>query len=123
MNNYQNTYGQTMPQLPFNSYQQIQQMFPQPQGSVYQINSPTEIGNVPIGSTGLSVAICFQEQVMYIKSFQNGTPIIMAYKVLPYTKEEAPSNPASPTIEERLAKLEAALTNNTNEGGKFNGLL
>jgi hypothetical protein len=60
---------------------------------------------------------------MYIKSFQNGTPIIMAYKVLPYTKEESPSNPASPTIEERLAKLEAALTNNTNEGGKFNGLL
>lgn len=60
---------------------------------------------------------------MYIKSFQNGTPIIMAYKVLPYTKEEAPGTPTSSTIEERLAKLEAALANNTNEGGKFNGLL
>ena len=60
MNNYSPNYGQGMPQI--NPYQQIQQMFPQPQGSVYQINSPTEIGNVPIGSTGLSVAICFQEQ-------------------------------------------------------------
>ena len=57
MNNYPNSYG-TAPNY---NYQQIQQMFPQPQGSVYAINTPTEIGNVPIGSTGLSVAICFNE--------------------------------------------------------------
>jgi len=44
-------------------------MFPQPQGSVYSINSPLEIGNVPIGSTGLSVALCLNEGLMYIKSF------------------------------------------------------
>jgi hypothetical protein len=102
-------------------------MFPQPQGSVYAINTPTEIGNVPIGSTGLSVAICFNEQLMYIKSFQNGNPVIMAYRVTPYTKEEiAPtpsSTPSSPTMEERMTKLESMLTNLTNEGGKFNGLL
>jgi hypothetical protein len=36
-------------------------MFPQPQGSVYSINTPVEVGNVPIGSTGLSVAICLPE--------------------------------------------------------------
>jgi hypothetical protein len=53
----------------FNQLQQIQQMFPQPQGSVYTINSPLDIGNVPIGSTGLSVAICIPENLMYIKSF------------------------------------------------------
>ena len=63
-------------------------MFPQPQGSVCSINTPTEIGNVPIGSTGLSVAICLPESVMYIKSFQNGNPVIMAYRISPYTKEE-----------------------------------
>ena len=122
MNNYPNPYGQ---QPAAYNYQQIQQMFPQPQGSVYAINTPTEIGNVPIGSTGLSVAICFNEQLMYIKSFQNGNPVIMAYRVTPYTKEEAPPMPAAPSLEERMAKLENLLTNltNTSEGGKFNGLL
>lgn len=126
MNNFTNPYGQAPTAY---NYQQIQQMFPQPQGSVYAINAPTEIGNVPIGSTGLSVAICFNEQLMYIKSFQNGNPIIMAYRVLPYTKEENAQAPAptqsAPSLEERMAKLENLLTNltNTNEGGKFNGLL
>ena len=122
MNNYPNPYGQ---QSAAYNYQQIQQMFPQPQGSVYAINTPTEIGNVPIGSTGLSVAICFNEQLMYIKSFQNGNPVIMAYRVTPYTKEETPPAPAAPSLEERMAKLENLLTNltNTSEGGKFNGLL
>ena len=126
MNNFTNPYGQ---QPTTYNYQQIQQMFPQPQGSVYAINTPTEIGNVPIGSTGLSVAICFNEQLMYIKSFQNGNPVIMAYRVTPYTKEEnsqvpTPMQSVSP-LEERIAKLENLLTNltNTNEGGKFNGLL
>lgn len=56
----------------YNQFQQIQNMFPQPQGSVYAINSPLDIGNVPTGSTGLSVAICLAENLMYIKSFQNG---------------------------------------------------
>ena len=126
MNNFTNPYGQ---QPTTYNYQQLQQIFPQPQGSVYAINTPTEIGNVPIGSTGLSVAICFNEQLMYIKSFQNGNPVIMAYRVTPYTKEENPQVP-TPTqsvspLEERIAKLENLLTNltNTNKGGKFNGLL
>ena len=127
MNNYPNSYGAA----PNYNYQQIQQMFPQPQGSVYAINTPTEIGNVPIGSTGLSVAICFSEQIMYIKSFQNGNPIIMAYRVLPYTKEETTSTPTqtaavpqNDVMEQRLAKIETILKNiATNEGGKFDGLL
>lgn len=122
MNNYPPIYGQQPPM----NYQQIQQMFPQPQGSVYSINSPAEVGNVPIGSTGLSVAICFQDQIMYIKSFQNGSPILMAYRVTPYTKEEPvpkePTPQADP-LEERLARLENMLSNLSTEGGKFNGLL
>ena len=124
MNNFQNPYG--TPTNPYGgNYQQIQQMFPQPQGSVYQINAPIEIGNVPIGSTGLSVAICFQEQLMYIKSFQNGNPVIMAYRVTPYTKEEAAQEVEAPKegLEERLSKLENLLTNLAKDGGKFNGLL
>lgn len=102
-------------------YQQIQQMFPQPQGSVYSINSPSEIGNVPIGSTGLSVAICLQDQLMYIKSFQNGNPIIMSYRILPFTKDTA--NEVAPPLEERLTKIEETLASLKENGGKFNGLL
>ena len=104
-------------------------MFPQPQGSVYSINTPVEVGNVPIGSTGLSVAICLPEQLMYIKSFQNGNPVIMAYRVSPYTKEEqtmetAPTPATAETaLDERLARLETLVANLTNKGGKFDGLL
>ena len=108
-------------------------MFPQPQGSVYSINSPIEIGNVPIGSTGLSVALCLSENVMYIKSFQNGNPIIMTYRVSPFQKGDTPDDikvpAAAPNVENtellnRLATLEAKLNQlTTPNGGKFDGLL
>ena len=107
MNN--NTYPFPMNQLPgYNQLQQIQNMFPQPQGSVYAINSPLDIGNVPTGSTGLSVAICFAENLMYIKSFQNGQPVIMAYRVSPFSKEErkAEEESAPTDITTRLTSLE-----------------
>lgn len=125
MNTYSTPFGQMQPPNP---YQQIQQMFPQPQGSVYQISTPSEVGNVPIGSTGLSVAICFPDQIMYIKSFQNGNPVIMAYKISPYTKEEpaptsTPTSTAADPLEERMVRLEQLISKLTTEGGKFNGLL
>ena len=110
----------------FNCFRPIQDMFPQPQGSVYAINTAAEVGNVPIGSTGLSVAICFQEQIMYIKSFQNGSPVIMAYRVKPYTKDDTEigtmAQQQSP-LEDRLTKLENMLNILTEKGGKFDGLL
>ena len=109
------------------SVQQIQQMFPQPQGSVYSIGAPLEIGNVPIGSTGLSVALCLNENLMYIKSFQGGNPVIMAYKIIPYAADDTKTTPAASdvptksTLEDRLERLEQLLT--TKSGGKFDGLL
>ncbi len=126
-NNYPFPMNGQPPQI-FNQLQQIQQMFPQPQGSVYQINTPAEVGNVPIGSTGLSVAICFQDSIMYIKSFQSGNPIIMAYKIAPYSKEQSVPTPAveeapKDPMEDRISRLENLLTNLTKDGGKFNGLL
>ena len=78
------------------------------------------------------MAICLPEQLMYIKSFQNGSPVIMAYRVAPYTKEETPSTtqststaaaPPNDGMEQRLSKIEEMLNNLTNNGGKFNGLL
>lgn len=129
MNTYPPIFGQNQPQsLPYQQIQQIQQMFPQPQGSVYSINTPVEVGNVPIGSTGLSVAICLPEQLMYIKSFQNGNPVIMAYRVVPYTKEETPTESApaptnEATLDEKVDRLEKMLTALVSKGGKFDGLL
>ena len=137
MANYQYPYANSL-----NSFQQIQQMFPQPQGSVYSINSPLEIGNLPIGSTGLSVALCLNEGLMYIKSFQNSSPVIMTYHISPHNVDQkptqtAPDAPAQTTsaissdelttrlkqldaIQEKLSKLEVALNKS---GGKFNELL
>lgn len=46
-------------------------MFMTPQGNVYVIDSPLEVANVPMG-TGLSVAICPNESLMYLKMYQNG---------------------------------------------------
>lgn len=110
-------------QMPgYNQLQQIQNMFPQPQGSVYAINSPLDIGNVPTGSTGLSVAICFTENLMYIKSFQNGQPVIMAYRVSPFQKEEKKVEEPVNDFSTRLTSLEEKL-DKILMGGKFDGLL
>lgn len=111
----------------YNQFQQIQQMFPQPQGSVYSIQSPADIGNVPIGSTGLSVALCLPENVMYIKSFQSGSPVIMAYRVVPFTREdksiELVAEKENP-IENRIKSLEEKLDKLlSSQGGKFDELL
>ena len=119
-----NNYPFPVQQLPgYNQLQQIQNMFPQPQGSVYAINSPLEIGNVPTGSTGLSVAICLAENLMYIKSFQNGQPVIMAYRVSPFQKEDGKTDATQAnSYDARLATLEEKL-NKIISGGKFDGLL
>lgn len=111
-----------------NQIQQIQQMFPQPQGSVYTINSPLDIGNVPIGSTGLSVAICLPDNLLYIKSFQNGQPAIMVYRISPFQKESKEVGPPTPTavaandVDTRLSALEQKIEQLIT-GGKFDGLI
>jgi hypothetical protein len=112
-------------QIPgINQIQQIQQMFPQPQGSVYTINSPLDIGNVPIGSTGLSVAICLPDNLLYIKSFQNGQPAIMVYRISPFQKESKEVEPTAPAndVNTRLSTLEQKL-DQLLSGGKFDGLI
>ena len=58
-------------------------MFLTPQGNVYIIDSALEVANVPMG-TGISVAICPTENLMYLKMYQNGAPTISAYTLAPY---------------------------------------
>lgn len=80
-----NTAPQGYMQLPSQQLmtQQVQPLFPQPQGNVYNINSTLEVANVPVGA-GISVALCLQEGYMYIKTLQNGNPLFWAYKITPY---------------------------------------
>lgn len=139
-NNYQLSYGQpqpsqNMPQSmpPFQS----QQFFPQPQGNVYTINNSLEVANVPM-SAGLSVALCLSEGLLYLKSMQNGNPMFMAYKIMPYdnTKENQQNNQSNQNdvlnalvesfqkCQERLNILEKEVkTLKKNDGGKINELI
>ena len=73
-----------------------QQLFPQPQGSVYLINNSLEVANIPIGA-GMSFAYCANEGLLYIKTLQNGNPIFLTYRLTPYEGNQAESN--SPTTE------------------------
>ena len=66
----------------FQGNQMSQPLFPQPTGSVYNLNTASDIGNVPAG-VGISVGLCLQENVMYIKALQNGSPMLLGYRLSP----------------------------------------
>lgn len=75
--------------MPFQN-QNVQPLFPQPQGNVYNINSTLEVANVPTGA-GMSVALCLNEGFMYIKTMQNGNPMFWAYRIMPYDGAATPA--------------------------------
>lgn len=86
-------------------------MFLTPQGNVYIVDSALEVANVPMG-TGMSVAICPTENLMYLKMYQNGAPTISAYTLAPY---EQPTNNANiekvlQNITQRLEKIEKSIS-------------
>lgn len=87
-------------QSPQMQQQNIQPLFPQPQGNVYNINSTLEVANVPVGA-GISVALCLNEGFMYIKTMQNGNPLFWAYRIEPYdTTKSNDSQPVNKKDEE-----------------------
>ena len=110
---------QAMPQY----YQQTPQLFPTPQGNVYFINNSLEIANIPMG-TGFSAALCLSEKLLYLKTLQNGNPMLLVYNLEPYKNNE--ENNENDSIElilkkydERLSDLEKRLNKIIN-GGKLN---
>lgn len=76
-NNYMN-FNQSANFQPY----QMTQYFPQPQGSIYMIGNSSEVANVPVG-VGLSAAICLREGLIYLKTIQNGSPMLLSYKLSP----------------------------------------
>lgn len=110
---------QAMPQY----YQQTPQLFPTPQGNVYFINNSLEIANIPMG-TGFSAALCLSEKLLYLKTLQNGNPMLLVYNLEPYkNNEENNENDSIELIlkkyEERLSDLEKRINKIIN-GGKLN---
>ena len=104
------------------SYQAMQ-FFPQPQGNVYLLNNPMEVANVPMGS-GLSMAICPSEGIMYLKTLQGGAPSLIVYSIAPY---EQKAEDITPEIDygAQIAELKAqveALSKKV-KGGSFNELI
>lgn len=88
-------------QIPQMMGQSVQPLFPQPQGNVYNINSTLEVANVPVGA-GMSIALCLPENVMYIKTMQNGNPLFYPYKIVPFTNASASEEPAPAQQSERI---------------------
>ena len=98
--------GAAVPQIAPN--QNIQPLFPQPQGNVYSINSTLEVANVPVGA-GMSIALCLPENTMYIKTIQNGNPMFYPYKILPYNQIENSGNTAEPKEKLPTEELQAQI--------------
>lgn len=84
-------------------------VFPQPVGNVYNLNSASDIGNVPFGGN-VSVGLCLSENIIYIKSLQNGTPMILSYKLNPL--ENLNTNQTVQNSDNRLEELIATLNEN-----------
>lgn len=98
----------------------MQFSMPQPQGSFYVINTSAELSSVPAGQM-LNAAYCPNENLMYIKSTQNGQPTYLTFQVTPYT----PPRPEDLTQEvmAALKKVNERLDRLEQKGGSINELL
>lgn len=128
-NNFQSfQYSPNQSPSQFGTNFQTQQFFPQPQGSVYVINNSAEISTIPMGS-GISAAICMSEGLMFLKTLQGGNPILMAYKIVPYSQEQNNTNitinkdsdEEIKNLKNRLDEIEKRLSGLKNNNGNNTG--
>ena len=76
----------------------------QPSGMVYQVQNSMEVNAIPVAA-GIVAAINMQENLLYLKSANNGTA---AYKLTPYT-EPIKTNESN-SLEQRLTSMEQQLS-------------
>ena len=113
----QNNFLQGTNQFSSNS-RYVPPMFMQPQGSLYIIDNSLELANVPMGA-GISVAICPNESLVYLKMYQNGSPQVAAYTLVPYEKKE-PESQLDSAYKEIIQRLESLEEKIEKKGGKVN---
>lgn len=104
------------------SYLSQQPMFPQPNGNVYLINNSLEVANVPAGA-GITAALCTAENLLYLKTVQNGVPTFLAYKLTPYTETPKATTENKNDLETRINAIEQQvqkIANYLTNGGKRN---
>lgn len=123
----QNTQNQSLQQMPqmqhmpiINSQPTLNQSLPnfflQPIGSIYNINTASEINQVP-ASSNISMGLCLSENIMYIKSFQNGVPMLLGYRLSPIegtvstppAEDKVSAAPQTKLFEDRIDKIEKSL--------------
>lgn len=135
MNNYPNFYNQNRLTNNISNIPNAQTLppqspplFPQPQGNVYIINSSLEVGNIPMG-LGVSVALCLNENLLYIKGMNNNNePTLISYTLTPFqnasSKSSASNQAGEPSVLERLEALEKEVsTLKTSKGGNLSELI
>ena len=119
-----------MPQQMYPTMVNVPSFFPQPIGNVYSLQTASEIGNIPAGN-GLSVGLCLSEGVLYIKSLQNGAPMLVEYYLKsaeggrPQNETDAAPNEETKKIyailekyEEKISKLENQIKQLRGRGGE-----
>lgn len=99
MNNY-TPYNQNQTYQPY----QATQYFPQPQGSIYMIGNASDVANVPVGA-GLSVAICLRDNIMYLKTIQNGSPMLLGYRLAPLDNGNVPQQENAPVTDTKITAV------------------
>ena len=98
--------------------------FMQSQGAVFNINSSNEAQNIPAQVGLVNVGVCLRENTLYLKSIQNGAPVLMTYRISPIDEnsQQDETNKKIATILEdydvRLKKIEQSLiSKNETKGG------
>lgn len=91
-----------------NNYQQPTYAYraPQAQGNVYILNSLNEVDSLPI-SSGYTVGLILQENILLLKYIQNGIPVISMYDLI-YHEKDNKSELAQ--IKEKIEAIEQLLT-------------
>lgn len=91
-----------------NNYQQPTYNYrtPQAQGNVYILNSLNDVDSLPI-SSGYTVGLILQENILLLKYIQNGIPVISMYDLI-YHEKDNKSELAQ--IKEKIEAIEQLLT-------------
>ena len=59
----------------------VQQFFAQPSGQLFSINNANELQTIPVQEGAISAIINPNENMLYLKTLQNGKPVVLDYQL------------------------------------------